>query len=140
MRSFGPGVPGSATQSPEPPSHWFAAVAVPLRPQAEPGQIDVAPAVGHGAPALAPPVHRSPPQMPAPPEQSAFELHGVAAALSQVSHWHLLVVQPPDVHVGFDADRVRVLVPVVLSRLIGRVAISAPPSGGQSRLVEPNAA
>ncbi len=70
--------------------------------------------------------------------QSAFVAHGVEAASSQVSHWQRLVVHPPAVQSGLDVVKVRTLVPVVLLRLIGSVAINAPESGGQSRLVEPN--
>jgi hypothetical protein len=43
------------TQSPEPPSHWFGAVAVPGTLHALPGHCDVA---LQGAPAFVPPAHR----------------------------------------------------------------------------------
>jgi hypothetical protein len=48
-------------------------------PQAPPGHS----LAEHGVP-IVPPRQRFPPQMPEP--QSAFVLHGVAAALLQVSH------------------------------------------------------
>src|SRR5882724_5627705 len=68
--------------------------------------------------------------------QSAFELHAVAAALAQVSHWHCLPAALR--HGGFAADKVRVFVPVVLVRSIFSVAMMPPTSGGQSRLVAPH--
>jgi hypothetical protein len=70
------------TQSPEPRSHWFGAVAAPGRLQAPPGHDET---TVHGAPLFAPPLQRSPPQIP-PAGQSALTAHACAAALLQVSH------------------------------------------------------
>ena len=82
-------------------------------------------------PAFVPPTQR--------PErgQSAFALHGFAAELLQVSHMHFSVVNPTARQFGLAAESVLVLVPVVLVRSIGKVAMMPPVSGGQSRLVRP---
>jgi len=68
--------------------------------------------------------------------QSAFVLHGVAAALARVSHWHTLPAAAR--HGGLADDSVRAFVPVVLLRSIFSVAMTPPASGGQSRLVAPH--
>jgi hypothetical protein len=86
LRSFALGVPGSGAQS-SGTSHWFGALATPGTTHAEPGHSLFA---LHAAPTLAPPEQRLPPQIgpigPGGSGQSAFALHGVAAALLQVSH------------------------------------------------------
>ncbi len=56
-----------------------------------------------------------------------------------MSQKHLSVVNPGARQFGLAALSVRVTVPVVFERLIGKVAITPPASGGQSRLVEPKA-
>ncbi len=86
-------------------------------------------AVVHALPAFVPPTQR--------PEfgQSAFELHGFAARLLQVSHMHLFDVNPTARQFGLAAVSDFVRVPVELVRSIGNVAIRPPESGGQSRLV-----
>ena|SRR5438309_2837799 len=71
------------------------------------------------------------------PVQSVFVLHGSAAASLQVLQRHRKLPNPGAVQVGFAADTVSVTVPVVLLRLIGRAATTAPGSAGQSRLVVP---
>ncbi len=57
-----------------------------------------------------------------------------------MSQKHLSDVNPVARQFGFAALSVRVTVPVVFVRSIGKVAITPPASGGQSRLVEPKAA
>ena len=61
----------------------------------------------HGVPALAPPRQRLPPHTLAPTAtQSAFDVHGVAAVLLQVSQKHLSPVKPGARQLGFAADKV----------------------------------
>ncbi len=81
-------------------------------------------------------MQRLPPHT-APPGQSALEAHGSAACVAQVSHRHCSVVNPGAVQNGLPAVMPRETEPVVLLRLIGRLAITPPESGGQSRLVAP---
>ena len=68
--------------------------------------------------------------------QSAFVLHGVAAALLHVSHWHFDPVCPTALQLGFALVSVFVAVPVVFVRSIGNDA-STLVDGRQSRLVLP---
>jgi hypothetical protein len=121
-------------------SHWFGVVAAPGTVHAPPGHSD---ATVQAAPLLPPPTQRRPPQIgpigPAGSGQSALSSQGSALPLLQVSQKHLRCVKPGARQFGLAAESVFDLVPVVFVRSIGSVAINAPPSGGQSRLVVPNA-
>src|SRR5262245_61271572 len=125
----------STAQSPAPPSHWLEAVCVPGMVQALPGQTELGPNAGHGAPALAPPWHRLPPQIAPGSGQSAAVKHGSAAASSHVSQKHLLPAKPGALQFGLDAVSVRVWLLVESVKPEGMRLPNMPPlDGGQSKL------
>jgi len=107
----------------------FGCVVWPIRVQAPPpGHSEL---LLQGAPLLVPLLQRLPPQMPLGP-QSALVAHTVALALLHVSQKHLSDVKPGDVHVGFAADKVRLVNPVERFSVMFKLPTLAPGSGGQS--------
>jgi hypothetical protein len=90
--------------------------------------------VAHGAPGVGPPKQSLPPHV-MPAGQSALEKHGVAAVVPQTLQKHFLPAAP--VQFGLSAERVRVLVDVLVGSVIGRLPITFD-GGGQSKLVGPN--
>ena len=111
----------------------FGCVVWPTRVQAPPpGHSEL---LLHGAPLFVPLLQRLPPQMPGLPPlsgQSALVAHALALALLHVSQKHLSDVKPGDVHVGFAADKVRLVNPVERFSVMFKLPTSAPGSGGQS--------
>jgi hypothetical protein len=113
----------------------FGAVAFPGAVQAPPGH-----SLGalHGVKAFAPPRQRRPPQ--AAPPQSAFDWHGSAFAVGQVSQKHLFDVKPTARQLGLALLKVSVFPALELESGTEGTASSpmrVPVKGGQSKLVVP---